>query len=141
MMASKLRADGYMTGMLGVYVAAAELVRLGFIVSVTSRSARGADLLVTDRGCIKTWSVQVKTNSSTSKWWALNPHAKQMRSSTHVYIFVSIPKNREYQPKFYVVPSRIVAATFKKFERPNSTWFAYERQDKYKDNWKLFGNP
>jgi hypothetical protein len=36
-----------LTGMTGVYLAAAELSRLGFVVSPTSRSARGADLLVT----------------------------------------------------------------------------------------------
>jgi hypothetical protein len=33
-----------MTGMLGVYLTAAELVKRGFIVSPTSRSALGADL-------------------------------------------------------------------------------------------------
>jgi hypothetical protein len=46
-----------LTGMTGVYLAAAELSHLGFIVSPTSRSARGADLLVTDQGCRKAWSV------------------------------------------------------------------------------------
>jgi hypothetical protein len=39
------------TGMQGVYHVAAELTHLGFIVSVTSRSAFGADLLVTDQRC------------------------------------------------------------------------------------------
>jgi Bacterial SH3 domain/PAN domain len=46
-MAAKHRLNGYMTGMLGLYLAAAELVRCGFIVSPTSRSAIGADLLGT----------------------------------------------------------------------------------------------
>jgi hypothetical protein len=140
-MLSKRRTDGYMTGMLGLYLTAAELVRLGFIVSVTSRSARGADLLVTNKDCRKAWSVQVKSNSSTSKWWSLNPHAKHMRSPTHMYIFVTIPKNPLNKPLFYVVPSRVVADAFKKFERPNSTWYGYERQDRYRNNWRLFGNP
>lgn len=40
-----MASKGQMTGMLGVYLVAAELSRLGFIVSPTSRSAAGADLL------------------------------------------------------------------------------------------------
>ena len=35
-----------LSGMRGVYLVAAELVGHGFVVSVTSRSAAGADLLV-----------------------------------------------------------------------------------------------
>jgi hypothetical protein len=69
-----------MTGMLGVYLAATELVRRGFIVSPTSRSAIGADLLVTDRSCRRAWSVQVKTNASMAKNWLVNPRAKQLRA-------------------------------------------------------------
>jgi hypothetical protein len=48
-----MATTGQMTGMRGVYLVAAELTRLGFIVSPTSRSARGADLLVTDQECQK----------------------------------------------------------------------------------------
>ena len=51
----------HITGMLGVYLTAAELTNSGFIVSPTSRSALGADLLVTDQRCRMAWSVQVKT--------------------------------------------------------------------------------
>ena len=39
------------TGMIGVYLTAAELSKRGFIVSPTSRGAEGADLLVTDQEC------------------------------------------------------------------------------------------
>jgi DNA invertase Pin-like site-specific DNA recombinase len=58
-----------MTGMLGVYLVAAELSKLGFIVSPTSRSAAGADLLVTDQKCCKAWSVQVKTQMKVANYW------------------------------------------------------------------------
>ena len=60
-----MASKGQMTGMRGVYLVAAELTRLGFIVSPTSRSAIGADLLVTDQKCRNTYSVQVKTNATT----------------------------------------------------------------------------
>ncbi len=49
-----------MTGMMGVYLTAAELTRNGLIVSITSRNARGADLLATDQFYKRTWSIQVK---------------------------------------------------------------------------------
>jgi len=40
---SYLASKGQMTGMLGVYLVAAELSKRGFIVSPTSRSAAGAE--------------------------------------------------------------------------------------------------
>jgi len=50
-----------LTGMTGVYLVAAELSKRGFIASPTSRSAQGADLLVTDTDCKRSFAVQVKT--------------------------------------------------------------------------------
>ncbi len=47
------------TGMRGVFLVAAELTARGLMASPTSRSAFGADLLVTDQGCLKAFSVQV----------------------------------------------------------------------------------
>ncbi|MGO9215898.1 MAG: hypothetical protein ACLP9S_18715 [Syntrophales bacterium] len=46
-----------LTGMRGVYLVAAELSRLDFIASPTSRSAMGADILATDQKCQNTFSV------------------------------------------------------------------------------------
>src|SRR3972149_3234533 len=60
-----------LTGMRGVYLVAAELSRLGFIASPTSRSAIGADILATDQSCRNTFSVQVKTNARTFNFWLL----------------------------------------------------------------------
>lgn len=54
-----------LTGMRGVYLVEAELSRLGFIASPTSRSAIRADILVTDQSCRNIFSVQVKTNAPT----------------------------------------------------------------------------
>jgi len=60
---------GQLTGMRGVYLVAAELSRLGLIASPTSRSAIGADILVTDQKCNRSFSVQVKTNAKTHMFW------------------------------------------------------------------------
>lgn len=74
-----------LTGMRGVYLFASELSKLGFIVSPTSRSAIGADLLVTDQTCQKTYSVQVKTNARTFNYWLFSKKSKEQISDTHIY--------------------------------------------------------
>lgn len=98
----------FQSGMHGVFLTAAELTYRGFIVSLTSRNAFGADLLVTDKQRQRTWSVQVKTNQSTAaNYWLLNRHCETLKIDSHVYVFVSLKRNQ--RPDFLVVPSRVVA--------------------------------
>ena len=134
------RADGQATGMLGVYLVAAELSRRGFIVSPTSRSARGADLLVTDQSCNKAWSVQVKTNRAAPKFWLLGAHAAHIKSKSHVYVFVNLRGSAD-RPDYYVVGSSKVAGVMLTKKRKASTWYSFrhERVSECKENWKLFG--
>ncbi len=73
-----------LTGMRGVYLVASELSRLGFIASPTSRSAIGADILVTGQSCQQSYSVQVKTNARTFNFWLLSKKAKGQVSVTHI---------------------------------------------------------
>lgn len=127
------------TGMRGVYLVAAELSRLGFIVSPTSRGALGADLLVTDQFCRNTFSVQVKTNQRTFTFWLLNRKAKEISSSNHIYVLVNIRKN---ETEYFVVPSRIIAKrmyTEQSKTGKKSTWYAISLSDiqQYKDKWNL----
>jgi hypothetical protein len=74
--------------MTGVYFTAAELSRRGYIVSPTSRSARGADLLVTDQSCLNAWSVQVKTNAAERNSWQVGREDALVVSQTHFFVFV-----------------------------------------------------
>jgi hypothetical protein len=85
-----MATKGQMTGMLGTYLAAAELTQKGLIVSITSRNARGADLLVTDKDYEKTLSIQVKTNRKAATFWLLNKAYKELKSATHLYVFVNL---------------------------------------------------
>jgi hypothetical protein len=103
-MASKAQ----MTGMRGAYLVAAELSRLGFIVSPTSRSAVGADLLVTDQKCKRAYSVQVKTNATTFNLWLIGKKAKETVSDAHIYVLVNIrhSKKKGEDIEYFVVPSR-----------------------------------
>lgn len=129
------------TGMRGVYLVAAELSRLGFIVSPTSRGALGADLLVTDQGCQNAFSVQVKTNQKISKYWLLNKKAKEIISPNHIYVFVNI---RKAGTEYYIVPSSMVAKNMyieKSKTGKKSTWYAISLEgiQKNKNKWGLFG--
>jgi hypothetical protein len=127
------------SGMQGVYLVAAELVSRGFIVSVTSRGAAGADLLVTTDTCARAWSVQVKatikpTARAHATYWLLNREAKHLRAASHVYVFLSV---RRGGARFYVVPSRVVARNVKVVRRPKSTWYSFDRQKRYCNAWHL----
>ena len=130
-----MRANSQLTGMLGVYLTAAELTKRGFIVSPTSRSAFGADLLVTDQRCRKAWSVQVKTNRKAASFWLVGSHAADSASESHVYVFVN---GAEARPGYYIVPSADVARIHQRKERSTgTTWYQIDRKDigEYADAW------
>ena len=137
-----MASKGQMTGMLGVYLVAAELSRLGFIVSPTSRSAAGADLLVTDQECQKAWSVQVKTNRKPANFWLVGAHAAKLKSDSHAYVFVNIRK--EGRPEYVVAPSAHVAAkVVEETSKKGSVWYSFLRKDRWSngEGWELFGDP
>lgn len=132
-----------MTGMLGVYLVAAELTRRDLITSITTRSARGADLLATDSNFKRTWSIQVKTNRKRPSFWLLGKCYKEEVSESHIYIFVNLGKGE--RPEYLIVPSKHVAK-FGITTPPRSTgsiWHAFDRASalpKHLDpmGWKIF---
>ena len=136
-----MRASGHMTGMLGVYLTAAELTKLGFIVSPTSRSAFGADLLVTDQRCRKAWSVQVKTNRRAALFWLVSKHVSDTWSDSHIYVFVNL--RGDERPEYFIVPSPTVAKIYK--ENPakiGTIWYEVHKAaiQKYAEGWpNIFG--
>lgn len=134
-----MATKGQMTGMLGTYLAAAELTRNGLIVSITSRNARGADLLVADQDYKKTWSVQVKTNGKPVGFWLLSKDYAELSSPTHIYLFVNL---REVKSDYYVVPSRVVRklGTTTPVRSGGSIWHSFSRKDAapFKDKWSIF---
>jgi hypothetical protein len=141
-----------LTGMLGVYLTAAELTAKGFVVSPTSRSAFGADLLVTDQRCQNAWSVQVKTNWDAKPYWLLSQHAEKLKSESHIYVFVNIRgKNPLDRPDYLVVRSREVAENVsrevakssRRGAEGGSVWYSFPRiaKPKTSEGWEIFGNP
>lgn len=133
-----------LTGMRGVYLVAAELSRLGFIASPTSRSAIGADILATDQACARAYSVQVKTNAITYAFWLLSKKARTMVSPHHVYVFVNLRKRKNEETiEFYVVPSAVVAKKMVSSPRKASEWHQFNLADAkaFQNKWDYFGSP
>ena len=126
-----------LSGMQGVYLVAAELSRRGFIASPTSRSAYGADILVTNSTCSKSFAVQVKTNSNRMGFWLVNAKSKEMAADTHIYVFVN---NVRTDPEYYVVPSKVVARETLVKHRPRSTFYSFPREaaEAHLDAWSIF---
>jgi hypothetical protein len=133
-----MASQNQMTGMQGVYLAAAKLTEQNLIVSVTSRNARGADLLATDQKYKRAWSVQVKTSKGPVSNWPVGPDYKSEASPSHIYIFVILRGER--LPDYYVVPSDIVAQGGITKRRANSTWHWFERRlaQQYRNKWDIF---
>ena len=77
-----------MTGMLGTSLAAAELTQQGFVVSMTSRNARDADVLVAHQDDKRAWSIQMKMNPAS--FWLLSKDDRKVSSATHIYLFVNL---------------------------------------------------
>lgn len=130
-----------LTGMRGVYLVASELSRLGFIVSPTSRSAAGADLLVTDQVCQRAYSVQVKTNARTFNFWLLSKTAKEQISDAHIYVLVNIHKGKESDIiEYYIVPSKIVSQKMKYSKSEKSDWYFVDLKDiqEFHNKWSVF---
>jgi hypothetical protein len=136
-MASKAQ----ITGMRGVYLVAAELAKRGFIVSPTSRSAVGADLLVTDQKCKRAYSVQVKTNGRTFNFWLIGKKAKETASDTHIYVLVNVKNTRRSGEmiEYFIVPSKQLS----RGGDHRGDWPHIEREKilPLKDKWSIFGNP
>ena len=146
--AEKKPANKQITGMRGVYLVAAELSRLGFIVSPTSRGAQGADLLVTDQNCRRTFSVQVKTTSG-GAFWLVGKNVDKGISKSHIYVLVRIRKlkklisdeNKEGEIiEYYVVPSKILSENAGHYEGFTSS-IQRKHIEEYRDEWKCFGDP
>lgn len=135
-----MASKGQRTGMRAVYQVAAELAYRGLIVSPTSRSAFGADLLVTNESCNRAFSVQVKANGRPASFWLFGEKAKALKSPSHVYALVNFNDNSG-KHEFYIVPSRVVGRRiFTESAKTGSVWYSFSRKDatKYRDAWNMF---
>jgi hypothetical protein len=119
------------SGIAGVYSAAAELSKQGYIASITLRNAKGIDIMVANENATKTIGVQVKTNQGSLDWWLLSDKAEDYFADNLFYVFVNLNNGRS--PDFFIVPSEIVARAVKE---SHSKWLASpgRKGQKHKDN-------
>lgn len=132
-----MTAKKQITGMRGVFLVAAELARRGFTVSLTSRNAKGADLLVADHACSRAYSVEVKTNSTRASFWLLSKGAEDVTAPSHFYILVNLHEDLN-AVEYYIVPSRFLADNIKVEPTPKGIWYSIHKKaglERFKDNW------
>jgi hypothetical protein len=139
-MFGKKMSKGQLTGMAGVYFVAAEASLRGLITSPTSRGAMAADLLITDTDCRRAYSLQVKTNRVTFKFWLMSSRCMEMVSPTLVYALVNL---RGEGPEYFIVPSRIIAEKIvvsEASETRKHTWHSLylKEVEDYRDAWDIF---
>ena len=85
------------------------------------------------------FSVQVKANAITHRFWNMNKDTLSYRSPTHMYVFVNFKK---VMTEFYVIPRDIVANAYKEKLRRNSIARFVDLADvkNFRDRWDLFGS-
>ena len=123
--------------MTGVYYAAAELSSQGCLVTVTARNAPTVDMMVSTPNLKKTTNVQVKSNKAggNQSFWLLSKEARRSLPNL-TYIFVNLKKNE--RPDFYIVDSGTVAKKMSIERTKSGIWYAFGRDERYKDRWDLF---
>ena len=143
-----MEGKSQLAGMRAVYLTAAELSNMNFIVCTTSRNAQGADLLITDQQCSRAFSVQVKSNTYQNwEYFLIGEKGKDIISETHIYVLVNIKKPSKKNPieiiEYYVVPSKVVAEkiVYEKSKTGKAEWWYVLRKDilPYRDRWDIFG--
>lgn len=104
----------------------------------------GADLLVTDQNCQKSFSVQVKTNSSKASFFLLGKKSKDMISETHIYVLVDIREvksscHHTEQITYFIIGSEDLSGrAYFEGDWPSVNISAL--QD-CKSSWGVFGSP
>jgi len=126
------------SGMAGVYYVAAELSRLGYISSVTTRNAKAAGIVAMNDKTSMTVAIQVKTCdvSTSDSYWLLSKGDRQKKPINFVYVFVKLHKDKAHD--FYVAPAQFVMNNLQKDKvKTGSEWY-YITKDRiipFKQKW------
>jgi hypothetical protein len=86
--------------------------------------------------------VQVKTNGTPLNYWLLGKHAANLKSDSHIYVFVTLRKNQ--LPEYIVALSTYVAGKVATFtSKTGSVWYSFSKKDRPSDEegWEIFGDP
>ncbi|MGH7147817.1 MAG: hypothetical protein ACREIJ_07965 [Nitrospiraceae bacterium] len=153
---------GSMTGLAGEYYVLAQLTHRKLVAALTLANAKRVDILITNQAINKLYKVEVKTMDKPlcyeklfgkSKFyiWVMDKKHEELCEPNLFYCFVAL-QGSDSRPKFFVVPSKVVAryvkwqhgywlstrgktvkdTSMRKFRIP------YEDPKGYEDNWKVF---
>ena len=102
------KLESTLVGVAGEYLVAGELSLRGLVAAITLRNSRGIDIVVSSADGSKSATIQVKANSSGSSAWILTKKSEDYHADRHYYVFVALSEFGS-RPRFYVVPSAVVA--------------------------------
>jgi hypothetical protein len=83
----------------------------------------------------------VKTNHGKMGYWLLNKHAREVKSATHIYVFVTLKGNQ--RPDYRVVSSEFVSTNVDEVKTKSGIWYSFGRADLHQpsEGWEAFGHP
>lgn len=136
---ARQRLSKTLSGVAGEYFVAAELSRRGYLASLTLKNTQGIDVLAASGDAARSVGIQVKTNQDDSRGWLVNKKVEAQTASNIYFVFVAL--GVQGQPRYHVVPSRVVAEYCR---RTHHEWLAQpgRKGQKHKDtDMRVFKDP
>lgn len=117
--------------MAGEYFVAGELSRRGYLASLTLKNTQGIDVLAASGDASRPVGIQVKTNQDDVREWLATKKVESQSAGSMFFVFVALVGDG--QPRYHVVPSRVVAEYCRRTHRE---WLAQpaRKGQKHKDN-------
>jgi hypothetical protein len=151
MTTAQQRLSKTLSGVAGEYFVAAELSRRGYVASLTLKNTQGIDVLAASGDASRSVGIQVKTNQDDAREWLLDKKVESQTAPNIYFVFVAL--GAKSQPRYHVVPSRVVAEycarTHKEWlsqrgrggrkHRDNAMRVFKDPTDKYLNKWDLLG--
>ena len=134
----KKRPDNQLIGMAGEFLTAGQLLKRGYLASVTLGNAKAIDILVHNPNTGLNFNVQVKASQGRQGGFFFN---KQGVHPEHIYVFVILNKPTKPEDFFIVKGDTILRDADKFFGKGEGkvSGVSYKSLIGYKDNWQLFG--
>lgn len=105
-----------LTGIAGEYFVAAELSRRGIMASITLRNNDSIDIHASSGDGKHLVAIQVKTNQTGRRSWAVGAKAETMMADNLFYVFVALKGVKE-RAEYFIVPSKVVVKRIKEVHK------------------------
>ena len=127
-----------LTANVGLYYVSYELAKHGWNVLITSRNAKGPDMIIYSQSGKKKHTVQVKATTN-KRQIPVGSNIDNFRMSDFVIMCVNVYKSPElFLAKADKISVKITNA--KKGTSDKGYYINHEEYTKYKDNWEILGD-